>query len=326
MRFMLVSILGIFLAGVGSAQKPISFSSAGPDWANPPLLSAGQFVTLAFWGISDEVPDRARAGVVPLPTALGGVSIRFRGETLKEHPAAILEVAKTYPCPKSFWPEISGDACAPGVLVTLQVPDEISTSFNLPFPQYDFGTIKLAINGVERAQFWYRTAVAAHRFLLTSDPGSDSWGGPVITHRNGEQVTMLNPALPGEDLIVYAVGLGRTAPPVATGEPSPSGASVGMRYSLSLDYAFNGGENPLTEKFSPVEFMLTPGAVGLYEATVTVPSPPAAAEPCRFFGPASAGVGVRSNLTVTSDAFRRRWPVPAPGFPLRRPFTAAPIM
>jgi uncharacterized protein (TIGR03437 family) len=55
---------------------------------------------------------------------------------------------------------------------------------------------------------------------------SDGVGPGIVTHADaaGTLVSAQNPALPGETVIIYATGLGRVLPPVATGA-LPSGAS-----------------------------------------------------------------------------------------------------
>ena len=49
---------------------------------------------------------------------------------------------------------------------------------------------------------------------------------PIVTHGDGKPVNLLNPAKIGEELVMYAVGLGLTSPAVTTGSPTPTPAPV----------------------------------------------------------------------------------------------------
>ena len=44
----------------------------------------------------------------------------------------------------------------------------------------------------------------------------------MVTPGDGTLVTPANPAKAGEEVVVYAVGLGKTTPVVRSGEPTPS--------------------------------------------------------------------------------------------------------
>src|SRR5262249_42038186 len=56
--------------------------------------------------------------------------------------------------------------------------------------------------------------------LNTTSPGLFFWGGnnAIATHLNGLLVSALLPARPGEIIVIYAGGLGRTAPDIAGGQ------------------------------------------------------------------------------------------------------------
>jgi uncharacterized protein (TIGR03437 family) len=47
-----------------------------------------------------------------------------------------------------------------------------------------------------------------------------------VTHANGTIVDGFHPARPGEELVMYAFGLGRTTPELKTGEAAPSPGPV----------------------------------------------------------------------------------------------------
>ena len=48
----------------------------------------------------------------------------------------------------------------------------------------------------------------------------------MVTHSDGTNVSAANPALAGETVVVYAVGLGPTKPVVSSGDPTPSTAPI----------------------------------------------------------------------------------------------------
>jgi uncharacterized protein (TIGR03437 family) len=82
----------------------------------------------------------------------------------------------------------------------------------------------------------------------------------------GAAVTFSNPALPGETIGVFAIGLGPTSPVVPTGTPSPSGVQLALAPQVYVNNA-----NPLT---SGVTATLVEGRVGMYEITFPMPAPP----------------------------------------------------
>lgn len=57
-------------------------------------------------------------------------------------------------------------------------------------------------------------------------------------HADGSLIMASNPALPGEEIVIYATGLGLTNPMTKTGAitPSPAPAAAG---ALSYDYRLN---------------------------------------------------------------------------------------
>jgi uncharacterized protein (TIGR03437 family) len=80
---------------------------------------------------------------------------------------------------------------------------------------------------------------------------------------NNELVTVSNPIHRGDDLIIYATGLGRTSPEVPVGTPAPFDP---LARALDTPVITLGGVA------LPVSFAgLTPGLVGVYQVNVIVP-------------------------------------------------------
>jgi len=90
--------------------------------------------------------------------------------------------------------------------------------------------------------------------------------GHVIAQHNADfaLVTSSNPAKPGEYVIIYLVGLGATNPSVPTGAAAPSNplAQATVQPTVTV-----GGQQ------ANIAFAgLTPGAAGLYQITLQVPT------------------------------------------------------
>jgi hypothetical protein len=106
----------------------------------------------------------------------------------------------------------------------------------------------------------------------------------------------LNQAKPGEELVIYTLGLGVTTPAVKEGEASPTPAAT---VSVGLDFDFSPNAGPSTPGQRrdpgtpplPVFAGLSPGSAGLYQVNFVVPTPPPGTPAC--FGT------VHSNLTVS---------------------------
>ena len=76
--------------------------------------------------------------------------------------------------------------------------------------------------------------------------------------------------------------------------PSPAIEATNILL-VSLDFAYDGGRNPRTERFLPPAYAaLTPGAVGLYQIHVVVPEVPPGTVPCTT----NPNAPVASNLSI----------------------------
>jgi len=115
----------------------------------------------------------------------------------------------------------------------------------------------------------------------------------MITHADGTLVTAQQPAKPGEVLVMYALGLGRTIPPAQTGaapaEPLALENFVGLDFNFSLNAAPRAaGPEP---RVRPLYAGAVPGFVGLYQINSQVPPMPPATPVCEEW--------TQTNLTVT---------------------------
>ena len=104
--------------------------------------------------------------------------------------------------------------------------------------------------------------------------------GPLVTHADGRLVAVNNPAQPGEEIVIWAFGLGQTNPTPKTGQASPTPAAT-LSSVLYFQFDFRPNATPsrpyinpliLTPIPAPVFAGLTPGQVGLYQINVRIPS------------------------------------------------------
>ena len=130
---------------------------------------------------------------------------------------------------------------------------------------------------------------------------------PAVTHADGALVSTNAPAKPGEEVVMWAVGLGLTTPVVPTGWAAAQPAPVTQEtFQLNFDYRSNAPPyRPVCAtpaaclEAEPVFAGLSPGYAGLYQVNFIVPPPPAGTPPCD-------GSTITSNLTVSllgSDSF-----------------------
>lgn len=93
-----------------------------------------------------------------------------------------------------------------------------------------------------------------------------NFNGSVVSpahQSNGAVVTSTSPAIPGETIVVYAIGLGPTNPVVPTGATSPQSAAV-----TTTTPTVSVGTRAATN----VSASLVPGYVGYYQLSFTVPA------------------------------------------------------
>jgi uncharacterized protein (TIGR03437 family) len=127
-----------------------------------------------------------------------------------------------------------------------------------------------------------------------SSPGTCA---KLVTHGNGTIVDGFHPARAGEELVMYALGLGHTTPELKTGAaaPSPGPVITPDRFSLNFDFRVNVPPSlPIPDPAGvgqPVYVGAVPGFAGLYQVNFIVPTTTPDLRPC-------VGTGF-SNLTVS---------------------------
>ena len=105
--------------------------------------------------------------------------------------------------------------------------------------------------------------------LAVAAPGFFQWNGnfAVAQHADGSLITQSTPALPGETIVLYTAGLGRTVPDIAS--EHIASAAVGILYLSQLQVLLNGVPCPPSSIYYAG---VTPGFAGLYQINLTLPS------------------------------------------------------
>ncbi len=208
-------------------------------------------------------------------------------------------------------------ACANLLAVTVQIPFDAPI---LPLLGSNIAlvpnSVAVSVNGMKTSYFGVQAAqnqvhiLPACDVIVGGSPGSTRVPGlpcaPMITHADGRQVSAILPATAGEELVVYATGLGQTNPPLITGQPAAQSSPTVATFNLDFNYHPNALGTGPGAVGAPVTAPLfagaTKGFIGLYQINFIVPPPPAGSQPCvNFAEPAviASGTVVQSNLTVS---------------------------
>lgn len=182
---------------------------------------------IAIFG-TNLAPTNMATNELPLPTALGESCLTLNGALLP----------MLFVSPQQINAQLPFDADGSGTLV-LNTPGGISNNYGL--------TLSSAAPSI------FRTGVA----------GPDTGIPTVIRLHNNQFVTPTNPIHPGDTIVIYATGMGRTSPAVTAGQAAPSNplSQVDDQPIVTL------GGVALTVGYAG----LVPGEVGVYQINATVP-------------------------------------------------------
>ncbi len=292
-----IRTLGCFvLVGLGSlfAQGP---TLTGVGYSDPSIIrvTPGQIITLFVTGLRTVLPSEPiQAQSVPLPTSLAGISVTLNQSEQPALPVPLLSLQQLSVCGEDGGSAPS--AATPDCLITaisVQIPFEI-----LPLPEGRETALTVRENGADSAAFRVFPVPSNLHILNGCDafPQRRNTCGGVVTHGDGALVTEESPAKAGETVVVYAFGLGRTTPAVATGVATPTPAPGLLETVVIVDFDFRIDAAPShpfgRDSTVPTFVGLTPGQVGLYQINVRIPDivPPVA--------PCSIRLGIVSNLTI----------------------------
>ncbi|MCC6390602.1 MAG: hypothetical protein IT167_08365, partial [Bryobacterales bacterium] len=240
---LITAALTPFVAGQQQAQpNAIVFSTSyHPVWPLDVNIAPGQVLPLAVHGLRLHLEHDVKAEGYPLATELAGVSIRY-GQVNDSRPLPILGIRRAY---SSFWSTSASEGPDSSfVVITVQIPFE---TFVGPYDQARYQFLLVYEDGVLTSAISVLPGPTEPHVASAGD--AVSWVFPAIQGRSdlplvkradGSQVTMDNPAEPGEVLSLYAYGLGLSGrhPRPITGELSPPG------YDMDLGISFEFGRNP----------------------------------------------------------------------------------
>jgi uncharacterized protein (TIGR03437 family) len=190
-----------------------------------------------------------------LPVAPGGL-ISVYGQQMAPVNIATSEL----PLPTAL-----GESCLTvnGVAVPVLFVSGQQINGQLPFNVDGNAQMTLRTPGGISDNFNFSILPAAPSIFRTGSSGTDTGLATITRADNGEFVTLTNPVHPGDSIVIWATGLGRTSPPIDSGMPAPASplpsaviqptVQIG---GVSLDIQYAG---------------LVPGSVGLYQINASVP-------------------------------------------------------
>jgi hypothetical protein len=313
----------------------------GAGYANPMNIrvSPGQITTVFVSGLTTDPTKPPRATNLPLPTSLAGISVTINQSSPTLSVAApLLAVEQLDGCNYGVTPPppVVPPDCRV-VAITLQIPYELSPqSRSGDFAVPPTTELVITANGAASKAFSISTFTDNLHVLSTCDAFPSKQSGSqiignggcnsVVTHADGTLVTADAPGKPGETVVIYAYGLGRTTPAVKTGEATPSPAPVlgpailGSVRTVTVQFDFRPNAEPsnpyliiqgvisptpITGPITPTPTFvgLTPGQVGLYQINLPLPSTFPATLPCSTLSVcngnlADCSLPILSNVTI----------------------------
>jgi uncharacterized protein (TIGR03437 family) len=297
---------------------------AGTGYADPSVnrVAPGQIATLFVTGLRTVLSSQpVNATVVPLPTTLAGISVTLNQAGSQPMPVPLLSVRQVSVCSdSSAAPPASGlSADCLITAITVQIPFELAVLPAAPGGPVTAPELVVVENGNASKAFRVLPASDNLHIINTCDafpsPNVASAGAcvPLVTHGNGTLVTADHPVQRGEEIVIWAFGLGATVPTPKTGQASPTpAATLSSIPYLQFDFRINAVPSPpyinpmlAIPTLAPNFAGLTPGQVGLYQINVTIPSSIPSVAGCGVppaKGAISAYNFVQSNLTIDIGA------------------------
>ena len=310
----LLCFSAIAICAQSTTQPPV-IAEAGYSFPVPLPVAPGQLITLFVQGVNTQLSAPVRASTTPWPTTLAGVSLTYTQGSAERAP--ILEVKPISTCLGIPLP--SGSTCGTILAVTAQLPFQMVTLCPLCGRPDIPASIAIMVNGAPGQSLSVQPLTDQVHILTSCDvlmTGSQPRINttalpcpPMMTHADGKLVSATNPALAGEELVAYAVGLGQTNPPLTEGQPAAQAAPLETAFGIDFNYHPNAlAAKPLgpTASGAPINYPkpafagATPGFVGLYQINFIVPPPPENLAPCfDSSGLVPFANVIQSNLTVS---------------------------
>lgn len=243
-------VLSIVVTGTHSAASGGSwvwvdaFQVNGSVAAGPPVISSGGIVSAASFMAA------------PNNQVAPGQIVSIFGQNFLGGGSAS---ASRMPLPTQLGPQnTTVTACGRALPLYAVFPGQINAQIPLECPATGPMTATVAVGGQTGTQMF--TLAPASPGIFTVD--ANGAGAGVILHADNSLVSAAKPAKAGEQVVIYATGLGATNPPFATGTPANQSNTTVLPVSVTI-----GGKGA-TVTYSG----LTQGWVGLYQVNVIVPS------------------------------------------------------
>jgi uncharacterized protein (TIGR03437 family) len=232
-----------------------------------PLYDRSAVITLSVSGFS-VLPWNYDAAVAPpkiaavvnaadgkLPVAPGGL-ISVYGQQM----APVNLATKEIPLPTAL-----AESCLTvnGVAVPVLFVSSQQINGQLPFNVDGNAQMTLRTPGGISDNFNFSILSAAPAVFRSGTAGPQTSLATITRSDNGELITPTNPVHPGDTIVIWATGLGRTSPAIDSGMPAPSDP---LPYAVIQPSVLLGGV-ALDVQYAG----LVPGSVGLYQINATVP-------------------------------------------------------
>jgi hypothetical protein len=208
-------------------------------------------MTFLFSGAKTILPPGAlaqRATQVPLPTALAGFSATISQEPAnKVEPLPIFAVQQVNNCLPA---NVSSPDCVVTAL-TVQIPFDLIMDYGHSSTIGQTTTVVIS-DGTDVSKSFVVLFLPQNFHILTTcdttmaNPVQADFlvaCSSVVTHGDGTLVSAFKPAQIGEELVMYAFGLGATSSMVAAGVPSPTPALKVLGH-FAVTFAYSGGTVP----------------------------------------------------------------------------------
>lgn len=163
-------------------------------------------------------------------------------------------------------PTALGESCLTvnGVAVPMLFVSGQQINGQLPANVNGNATMTLFTPGGISNNFYFSILSAAPSIFRSGTAGPETGIATIYRNDNGQLITPTNPIHPGDIIIIYATGMGRTSPFVDSGLPAPAVPLPNTVISASVTL----GGAPLNVLYSG----LVPGEVGVYQINASVPS------------------------------------------------------
>lgn len=305
--FRLVALFSLCVTGIVGQVSNAIIAGSGYSGPAPVIAAPGHVMSVFVNGLGTTVTQKVLANAAPWPYTLAGISAKL--VQLFGTNSVPVPIGAVFPFGTCLSQKSPPCGTLTGVLV--QIP------FELVLPP-------LILEGPPSVTLLVLSDEAGHSAAVELKPIGDqihilhfsdtvvslSPAGspdPIVTHTDGSLVSSSSPARIDETIVMYAVGLGATRPPVKTGDGAPFTPAVATGpFALNYDYRPNVSPSVGTANLGPSSVAprfagLAPGFVGLYSANVLVLAPPTGTA-----GISNCGGQIHSNLTITlvsADSF-----------------------